>query len=223
MVVARNLGDADTRMVERHYGHLAPSYVAELKDGRHAPEFGKNVLQCEGAVMPVDDACKALVKSLTAISRNLASDPVEARAMAVLAVRQFLLEVDATAGAVMVVQSAWSVLADAVIRSDHGNKSGPKPVPLGEVHRLGIAAAAVTGLCDRGWSVAESVKSVSKYAEIGRKELRTLRDNIHRRRANPLVSDAYHDFVGRLADEDEELTPEGVLMQMRIWLQELVC
>ena len=28
MVVARNLGHADTRMVEKHYGHLTPSYVA---------------------------------------------------------------------------------------------------------------------------------------------------------------------------------------------------
>jgi integrase len=29
MVVARNLGHADTRMVEKHYGHLASSYVRE--------------------------------------------------------------------------------------------------------------------------------------------------------------------------------------------------
>jgi hypothetical protein len=29
MVVAKNLGHADTRMVEKHYGHLAPSYVAD--------------------------------------------------------------------------------------------------------------------------------------------------------------------------------------------------
>jgi integrase len=29
MVVARNLGHADTRIVERHYGHLAPSYIAD--------------------------------------------------------------------------------------------------------------------------------------------------------------------------------------------------
>ena len=28
MVVAKNLGHKDTRMVEKHYGHLAPSYVA---------------------------------------------------------------------------------------------------------------------------------------------------------------------------------------------------
>src|SRR5215469_14556501 len=28
MVVARNLGHSDTRMVEKHYGHLAPSYIA---------------------------------------------------------------------------------------------------------------------------------------------------------------------------------------------------
>jgi integrase len=29
MVVAQNLGHRDTRMVEKHYGHLAPSYVAD--------------------------------------------------------------------------------------------------------------------------------------------------------------------------------------------------
>jgi integrase len=29
LVVAKNLGHADSRMVEKHYGHLAPSYVAD--------------------------------------------------------------------------------------------------------------------------------------------------------------------------------------------------
>jgi integrase len=29
LVVAQNLGPADTRMVERHYGHLAPSFIAD--------------------------------------------------------------------------------------------------------------------------------------------------------------------------------------------------
>jgi integrase len=39
LVVARNLGHADTRMVEKHYGHLAPSYVADaIRAG--APQFG---------------------------------------------------------------------------------------------------------------------------------------------------------------------------------------
>jgi integrase len=39
MVVARNLGHVDTRMVEKHYGHLAPSYVADaIRAG--APRFG---------------------------------------------------------------------------------------------------------------------------------------------------------------------------------------
>lgn len=39
MVVAKNLGHADTRMVEKHYGHLAPSYVADaIRQG--APRFG---------------------------------------------------------------------------------------------------------------------------------------------------------------------------------------
>ena len=44
MVVAKNLGHADTRMVEKHYGHLAPSYVADaIRAG--APRFA-------GAEMP---------------------------------------------------------------------------------------------------------------------------------------------------------------------------
>jgi hypothetical protein len=30
MVVAENLGHTDTRMVERHYGHLGQSYKAKL-------------------------------------------------------------------------------------------------------------------------------------------------------------------------------------------------
>jgi integrase len=39
MVVARNLGHVDTRMVEKHYGHLAPSYVADAVR-KSAPKFG---------------------------------------------------------------------------------------------------------------------------------------------------------------------------------------
>jgi integrase len=39
LVVAKNLGHADTRMVERHYGHLAPSFVRDaIRAG--APKFG---------------------------------------------------------------------------------------------------------------------------------------------------------------------------------------
>ncbi len=39
MVVAKNLGHSDTRMVEKHYGHLAPSYVADaIRAG--APRYG---------------------------------------------------------------------------------------------------------------------------------------------------------------------------------------
>jgi integrase len=39
MVVAKNLGHSDTRMVEIHYGHMAPSYIAEAVRA-HAPRFG---------------------------------------------------------------------------------------------------------------------------------------------------------------------------------------
>jgi hypothetical protein len=39
LVVARNLGHTDTRMVERHYGHLAPSYITEAIHAG-APRYG---------------------------------------------------------------------------------------------------------------------------------------------------------------------------------------
>jgi len=39
MVVAKNLGHASTAMVERHYGHLSPGYVADAIR-KHAPRFG---------------------------------------------------------------------------------------------------------------------------------------------------------------------------------------
>jgi integrase len=39
MVVAKNLGHRDTRMVELHYGHLAPSYVADEVRAK-APRYG---------------------------------------------------------------------------------------------------------------------------------------------------------------------------------------
>jgi integrase len=39
MVVGKNLGHADTKMVETHYGHLAPSFIADaIRAG--APRFG---------------------------------------------------------------------------------------------------------------------------------------------------------------------------------------
>jgi integrase len=39
LVVAKNMGHTDTRMVERHYGHLAPSYIVDaIRAG--APKFG---------------------------------------------------------------------------------------------------------------------------------------------------------------------------------------
>lgn len=39
MAVARALGHADTRMVERHYGHLAPDFINQAIRA-NAPKFG---------------------------------------------------------------------------------------------------------------------------------------------------------------------------------------
>ena len=50
MVVARNLGHSDTRMVEQHYGHLAPDYVSKAVR-EHAPTFGITI---EGNVVAIE-------------------------------------------------------------------------------------------------------------------------------------------------------------------------
>jgi hypothetical protein len=38
-VIAHNLGHAGIKMLEQHYGHMAPSYVAETIR-KFAPDFG---------------------------------------------------------------------------------------------------------------------------------------------------------------------------------------
>lgn len=46
-VVARQLGHSDTRMVEKHYGHMAPSYVADTVRAAFSPlgfALDKNVV-----------------------------------------------------------------------------------------------------------------------------------------------------------------------------------
>jgi integrase len=50
MVLAQVLGLADTRMVEKHYGHLAPSYV---RDVIRAAALGLGAGEEPGAVVPL--------------------------------------------------------------------------------------------------------------------------------------------------------------------------
>jgi integrase len=54
LVVAKNLGHADTRMVERRYGHLAPSYITEAIHAG-APRFGAGP---PGSVTPLERALR---------------------------------------------------------------------------------------------------------------------------------------------------------------------
>ena len=53
-VVAENLGHADTRMVELHYGHLAPSFKSE-QVRKHSPDYG---FAADGVVTPLRRAAK---------------------------------------------------------------------------------------------------------------------------------------------------------------------
>ncbi|MDE2582744.1 MAG: site-specific integrase [Rhodospirillales bacterium] len=49
LVIAKNLGHSDTRMVERHYGHMAPSYVADAIRAA-VPTFG---IKADGNVVGI--------------------------------------------------------------------------------------------------------------------------------------------------------------------------
>lgn len=53
MVVARNLGHADTRMVEKHYGHMSASYVADAIRAA-VPNYGMAAVA--GNVVPIGGA-----------------------------------------------------------------------------------------------------------------------------------------------------------------------
>ena len=48
-VVAVQLGHSDTRMVEKHYGHMAPSYVADTVRAA----FGSIGVVEDGSVVPL--------------------------------------------------------------------------------------------------------------------------------------------------------------------------
>jgi hypothetical protein len=48
-VIAAQLGHADTRMTEKHYAHLAPSYVADTIRA-HFPTLG---ITGDAAVVPI--------------------------------------------------------------------------------------------------------------------------------------------------------------------------
>jgi hypothetical protein len=48
-VIAAQLGHSDTRMTERHYAHLSPSYVAETV----RQSFGRLGIVPETAVAPI--------------------------------------------------------------------------------------------------------------------------------------------------------------------------
>lgn len=47
IVVAKNLGHSTTRMVEKHYSHLAASYICETVRA-YAPRFGRFVAITRG-------------------------------------------------------------------------------------------------------------------------------------------------------------------------------
>ena len=63
IVVARNLGDADTRMVEKHYGYLATSYVREAIRAAKPLASVNTMPKWFQCWLPVDLACYGPVRA----------------------------------------------------------------------------------------------------------------------------------------------------------------
>jgi hypothetical protein len=83
LVVAKNLGHKDTRMVEHHYGHLAPSFITEAIRAGGLGHLGiqyAKVMGLQVCAVDVDDGKLALAKKVGAdfVVNAKHGDPAEA-------------------------------------------------------------------------------------------------------------------------------------------------
>lgn len=129
-------------------------------------------------------------------------DPDVSRVRALMAARDYLK--DLVPGKLMgPIEDAISALIDALVANESIGRPGPKQIPWSAATDLGVAAAIVTALRDRGWSIGDAVKKVCSETRIDSKKLKGLRDNIHRGVANIGINIAYGDAIEDLKDIPE--------------------
>jgi hypothetical protein len=98
----------------------------------------------------------------------------------------------------------WEMVDDAVLDLSEGRP----PMATKELYILCWAAAAVTALVKRNWSLAEAIKAVAKEAGLDETELKNFRYRVGRGRL-PSATDDYEDnlatFDRLYADDPSEL------------------
>ena len=90
-----------------------------------------------------------------------------------------------------------------------------------ETSLLGHAAATVTGLKSCGLNLEDAIKRVSKETKIDSRRLGTLRDNIHRRRADHFVMLVYRRDIEDFRLLSKEGMEEALLIRLRSTLRQL--
>jgi hypothetical protein len=162
-----------------------------------------------------EDVYKRVLQQLTEATADLETRPFAAGVTAVLAAMDLLDALHVPPGVQKPFERAAVALMDAHYASKHGDKPGPKPKPWLVTVTLSEAAATVTALKDCGMSLDEAIKRVSKETKIDGRRLRTLRDNIHRGRADVLLMGLYRNKVEDLKLISKEGHEEELLENLR--------
>ena len=121
---------------------------------------------------------------------------------ALAAVIAFLLDRGVPTELVEPLTVALFSIVDRNLRERHVGMDGPKPRPMAELLLKASAAAKITIFKESGVSLDDAIAQVSKTSGLSKRELKSLRNRISRKRAGPDLIEAYN---GILADLREML------------------
>lgn len=151
------------------------------------------------------------------LDRALADDrPFHQQAEAVIAVKQYLKEIEIPDFLIQPLEDAIVTLIDVAFAKDKDGRPGPKLGSWLPNIFKGQAAAVVTALVRMGWPLNDAIKMVAKELRLDRQKFKNQRDNILRRCANPLLQEAYDDAM---QDIEEELSIEDADHEAELVLQ----
>ena len=168
-----------------------------------------------------EDVYKRFLQRLAEAAAELESVPSMAGVTAILAAMELTSALNVSIDLQRPLLRAAASFLELHDKQVHGNKPGPKPRPFARSVILGHAAATVTGLKSCGLNLEDAIKRVSKETKIDSRRLGTLRDNIHRRRADHFVMLVYRRDIEDFRLLSKEGMEEALLIRLRSTLRQL--
>jgi len=170
--------------------------------------------------LPGEEVYDRLLDELRAAVKELEGHPHSAGVTALLAVMDYFTAIYVPASLQKPLERAAITLADANAISEHGKKPGPKPRPWIKAKNWSMAAAVITALRRCGRTVDYAIRRVSAETCIDPRRLRSLRDNIHRGRADKFCIALYQSQVENFEKLPEEDLERKLLTHLHDnWLQ----